>query len=145
MTVVHVDRTAMNFATLDLNLLRVFDAMMEERSTTRAGDRLGVTQSAVSHSVARLRDLFGDELFIRTPFGMEPTPRARSLAPRLRAGLLQLHAALAEEVFDPATSTRRFTLLANAYACAVLLPAVLARLRTGRQASPCGCGPAWAT
>ena len=67
----------MNFATLDLNLLRVFDAMMEERSTTRAGDRLGVTQSAVSHSVARLRDLLGDELFIRTPAGMEPTPRAQ--------------------------------------------------------------------
>jgi len=125
-----VERTAMKFATLDLNLLRVFDAMMEERSTTRAGDRLGVTQSAVSHSVARLRDLLGDELFIRTPAGMEPTPRARSLAPRLRAGLLQLHAALAEKVFDPATSTRRFNLIANPYACAVLLPAVLAHLRT---------------
>ena len=120
----------MNFATLDLNLLRVFDAMMEERSTTRAGDRLGVTQSAVSHALARLRDLLGDELFTRTPDGMEPTARARSLAPRLRAGLLQLHAALAEEVFDPATSNRRFALLANPYACAVLLPAVLARLRT---------------
>ena len=119
-----------NFASLDLNLLRVFDAVMEERSTTRAGDRLGVTQSAVSHALARLRDLLRDELFIRTPSGMEPTPRARSLAPRLRAGLLQLHAALAEEVFDPAVSNQRFTLLANPYACAVLLPAVLARLHT---------------
>ena len=119
----------MNFATLDLNLLRVFDAVMDERSTTRAGERLGVTQSAVSHALARLRDLLGDELFIRTPAGMEPTPRARSLAPRLRDGLLQLHAALAGEVFDPASSTRRFTLLANPYACAVLLPAVLAHLR----------------
>ena len=121
----------MNFATLDLNLLRVFDAIMDERSTTRAGERLGVTQSAVSHALARLRDLLGDELFIRTPAGMEPTPRARGLAPRLRDGLLQLHAALAEEVFDPASSARRFTLLVNPYACAVLLPAVLARLRGG--------------
>ena len=118
-----------NFATLDLNLLRVFDAMMQERSATRAGDRLGVTQSAVSHALARLRDVLGDDLFVRTPAGMEPTPRASQLAPRLRAGLMQLQAALAGDAFDPAASTRTFGLAANNYACAVLLPQVLARLQ----------------
>ena len=117
-----------NFSMLDLNLLRVFDAMMEERSATRAGDRLGVTQSAVSHALARLRDLLGDDLFVRTPAGMEPTPRARALAQPVRAGLLQLQAAVATGAFDPAASTRAFTLAANPYACAVLMPAVLARL-----------------
>ncbi len=118
-----------NFATLDLNLLRVFDVLMEHRSATRAGDQLGVTQSAISHALARLRDLLDDDLFLRTPAGMEPTPRAHRLAPRLRDGLLQLQAALNAETFDPLTADDTFTLAANPYACAVLLPAVLGRVR----------------
>jgi len=118
-----------NFATLDLNLLRVFDALMEHRSATRAGDQLGVTQSAISHALARLRDLLDDDLFLRTPTGMESTPRAHRLAPRLHDGLLQLQAALNAETFDSITADNTFTLAASPYACAVLLPAVLGRLR----------------
>ena len=118
-----------NFATLDLNLLRVFDALMEHRSATRAGDQLGVTQSAISHALARLRELLDDDLFLRTPAGMEPTPRARRLAPRLRDGLLQLQAALSTEAFEPLTAEGTLTIAANPYACTVLLPAVLGRLR----------------
>lgn len=119
----------MNFSTLDLNLLRVFDAMLEERSVTRAGRRLGVTQSAVSHSLARLRELLGDELFIKTTDGMVATPRARSIAPRLHAGLLQLQSSLVEDSFDPAASTHVLTLAADPYARAILLPGVIARVR----------------
>ena len=120
----------MNFATLDLNLLRVFDALMEERSVTRAGLRLGVSQSAVSHALARLRDAIGDDLFVKTPDGMAATARARAIGPRLHAGLLALQASLAEDRFDPAASTRIFSLAADPYARAIVLPGVIARVRT---------------
>lgn len=119
----------MNFSTLDLNLLRVFDAMLEERSVTRAGRRLGVTQSAISHSLARLRDLLGDELFIKTADGMVATPRARTIAPRLHAGLVQLQSSLMEDRFDPADATHLFTLAVDPYARAILLPRVIAGVR----------------
>ncbi len=79
-----------NFATLDLNLLRVFDALIEHRSATRAANQLGVTQSVISHALARLHDLLDDDLFLRTPAGMEPTLRAHCLAPRPHNALLQL-------------------------------------------------------
>lgn len=118
-----------NFANMDLNLLRVFDALFEERSVTRAGSRLCVTQSAVSHALARLRDILDDELFIKSPDGMTPTAKARAVGPRLRAGLLQLQAALAADVFDPATAEYHYTVAADAYACAVLLPSVVRRIR----------------
>ena len=75
-----------NFSSMDLNLLRVFDALFEERSVTRAGSRLHVTQSAVSHALARLSDILDDELFIKSPDGMTPTAKARAVGPRLRAG-----------------------------------------------------------
>lgn len=119
----------MNFSTLDLNLLRVFDAMLEERSVTQVGRRLGVTQSAVSHSLARLREVLGDELFVKTADGMVATPRARSIAPRLHAGLMQLQSSLIEDSFDPAASTQLLTLAADPYARAILLPRVIARVR----------------
>ncbi len=118
-----------NFANIDLNLLRVFDALFEERSVTRAGSRLHVTQSAVSHALARLRDILGDELFIKSPDGMTPTAKARAVGPRLRAGLLQLQAALTTDAFDPATAEYHYTVAADAYACAVLLPGVVGRIR----------------
>ncbi len=119
-----------NFATLDLNLLRVFDALFEERSVTRAGHRLHVTQSAVSHALARLRDILGDELFIKGPDGMTPTAKARAVGPRLRAGLLELQAALTTDAFDPATTEYHYTIAADAYATAVLLPRVIGRVRS---------------
>jgi len=88
---------------LDLNLLRVFEALVEERSVTRAGARLGLTQSAISHALNRLRYVLKDELFVRGPDGMQPTERAAEIAPRLRQGLLQLQLALAPTEFIPET------------------------------------------
>jgi DNA-binding transcriptional LysR family regulator len=113
----------------DLNLLRVFEALMDERSATRAGSRLGLSQSAISHALNRLRYVLGDELFVRGPDGMQPTERAAEIAPRLRQGLLQLQLALSPSEFVPARSDRRFTVACTEYAGAVLLPALIARLR----------------
>ena len=118
-----------NLANIDLNLLRVFDALFEERSVTRAGNRLHVTQSAVSHALARLRDILGDELFIKGPDGMTPTAKARAGAPRRRAGRRQWPAALTVGPSDPATAEHRYPVAADAYACAVLLPGVVGRIR----------------
>lgn len=113
---------------LDLNLLRVFDVMLEERSVTRAGGRLGLTQSAVSHALNRLRYALNDELFIRGPNGMLPTARAVEMGPHVHAALVQLQAAIAPADFSPATSERRFVLVAGTYACAVLAPPLVSRL-----------------
>jgi DNA-binding transcriptional LysR family regulator len=121
---------SVHFDSLDLNLLKVFEALMEERSATRAGARLGLTQSAISHALNRLRYVLKDELFVRGPDGMQPTERAAEIAPRLRQGLLQLQLALAPSEFIPASSDRRFTITCTEYAGAVLIPAFLARLRT---------------
>lgn len=122
-------RAGPNFSTLDLNLLRVFDALSEERSATRAGARLALTQSAVSHALARLRDLLDDELFVKGPDGMTPTAKARAIGPKLHAALVQLQSALAHERFDPATAKHRFVVAVDPYVRAVLLPRLIARLR----------------
>lgn len=118
-----------SFSNMDLNLLRVFDALFEERSVTRAGSRLHVTQSAVSHALSRLRDILDDELFVKSPDGMTPTAKARAVGPRLRAGLLQVQAALSVDAFDPATTEHHYTIAADAYACTVLLPSIVGRIR----------------
>ena len=119
----------MNLAhNLDLNLLRVLDVLLEERSVTRTGARLGLTQSAVSHALNRLRYMLGDELFVRGPAGMQPTPRAVEMGPQVHAAPNQLQAALAPSDFDPATSERRFAVVTGAYASAILAPAVARRL-----------------
>ena len=117
------------FDSLDLNLLRVFEALMEERSATRAGSRLGLTQSAISHALNRLRHVLKDELFVRGPDGMQPTERAAEIAPRLRQGLLQLQLALAPSEFVPERTDRRFTIACTEYAGAVIVPPVIERLR----------------
>jgi len=114
---------------LDLNLLRVFDALIETRSATRAGERLGLSQSAISHALGRLRSALQDDLFVRGSDGMRATERAAEIAPRLRQGLLQLELALAPREFDPANSDRRFTITCSEYAGAVVIPALIARLR----------------
>jgi DNA-binding transcriptional LysR family regulator len=113
---------------IDLNLLRIFDVLLEERSVTRAGLRLGLSQSAVSHALNRLRYSLGDDLFVRGSAGMEPTPRAQQMGPQVRAAINQLQAALSPPDFDPAVSEGRFNLVAGAYACAVLAPALVNRL-----------------
>src|SRR5690242_11979725 len=100
---------------IDLNLLRIFDVLLEERSVTRAGSRLGLSQSAVSHALNRLRHSLGDELFARGPSGMEPTPRALQMGPQVRAAIAQLQSALLPHDFDPAVSEGRFNLVAGAY------------------------------
>ena len=112
----------------DLNLLRVFDVLLEERNVTRAGARLGLTQSAVSHALNRLRYALNDELFVRGPSGMQPTPRALEMGPQVHAALSQLQSAITLPDFDPATSERRFTIIAGAYACGVLAPPLVGRL-----------------
>jgi len=99
----------MNVQDLDLNLLRVFDAVLRDRSVTAAARHLGLTQPAVSNALARLRGSFEDELFVRTPGGMDATPFARELAEPVRQALALLESALAHGPgFDAATSTRAF-------------------------------------
>ena len=85
---------APNFRTLDLNLLRVFDEVMSERSLTRAARNLSLTQPAVSNALRRLRDALGDELVRRSGQGMEPTPQAMRLWPAVRDALRQLQHSL---------------------------------------------------
>ena len=99
----------MNVGEVDLNLLRVFDAVLRERGVTRAAQRLRLTQPAVSNALGRLRALFGDALFVRTPRGMEPTPFARELDEPVRQALALIESALAQRAgFDAASSTRAF-------------------------------------
>ena len=81
---------AINFRTLDLNLLRVFDQVMTERSLTRAANKLALTQPAVSNALRRLRTALGDDLVKRGARGIEPTPRALALWPSVQQALLQL-------------------------------------------------------
>jgi len=116
----------MNWGAFDLNLLIVFDAVMQERSVTRAGSRIGLSQPAMSHALNRLRYMLKDELFVRTPEGMVPTPRAEMLADPLRNALSEMQLALEPAAFDPAASDRRFALAVNNYAAVVLAPPLVA-------------------
>src|SRR3954469_1139873 len=90
----------MNWGAIDLNLLVVFDAVMQERSVTRAGNRLGLSQPAMSHALARLRHMLKDDLFIRSPNGMVPTPRAEQLDLPIRQALADLQQSLEPVRFD---------------------------------------------
>jgi DNA-binding transcriptional LysR family regulator len=102
---------------VDLNLLKAFDALAAERAVTRAATRIGLSQPAMSHALSRLRDLFADDLFVRTPGGMEPTARAREIAPLIAQAIEQIEAALNLGVgFDPATSAATFTAGMGEYA-----------------------------
>lgn len=115
----------MNISSINLNLLLAFEALLEERSVTRASRRAGLSQPAMSNALARLRELFGDELFTRSARAMSPTPRALELAGPIRAGLAQFRAALDERPrFDPAASSRVFRLAMTDYAELILLPAL---------------------
>lgn len=112
--------TALN--RLDLNLLRVFDAVMEERSVLRAGQRLCLTQSAVSHALARLREVLGDDLLVRTPTGMRPTARALTMAPLIREAWRSLEAAIGPPNFELSSSTRRFTIAVSDFVSLIMVP-----------------------
>ena len=116
-----------HFRNLDLNLLRVFEALLVEGSATRAGARLGLSQSAISHSLGRLRRSLDDDLFVRGPAGLQPTSRALDLAPAVQKALKLLEAAVSAPRFDPAVTERRFDVCATAYICAVLMPRLVRR------------------
>lgn len=119
----------MNFASLDLNLLRVFDAMMLELSTVRAGERIGLSQPAVSSALSRLRHALGDELFVRDGNRMLPTARAVELQGVVREALARVEDALsAATTFDPATSAQSFMMVGSDYFSTLLMPQLAARL-----------------
>ena len=100
----------MDIRAIDLNLLKAFDALTNERAVTRAAGRIGLSQPAMSHALSRLRSLFADDLFVRTPTGMEPTARAREIAPLVAAAIEHIEAALNLGIgFDPAKSAGIFT------------------------------------
>jgi len=100
----------MDIRAVDLNLLKAFDALMSERAVTRAAGRIGLSQPAMSHALSRLRGLFADALFVRTPAGVEPTAHAREIAPLISAAIEQIEAALNLGAgFDPAKSAGIFT------------------------------------
>jgi DNA-binding transcriptional LysR family regulator len=118
-----------NISNLDLNLLLVLHTVLEEGSATRAARRLHVTQSAVSNTLARLRDIFEDELVVRDGHGLTPTPRALELRPRLDALVREARAVLEPPArFDPLTSTREFSLACADYYSTIVVPALVARL-----------------
>ncbi len=110
---------------IDLNLLVVLNALIEEGSVRRAGHRLGLSQSATSHALARLRTLLGDELLVRTARGMEPTPRALRLSGRLRLALEDIEATLAPEAFDPSEARRSFHISVETYETIVILSGIV--------------------
>ena len=114
-----------NFRTLDLNLLRVFDEVMAERSLTRAARNLSLTQPAVSNALRRLRETLGDELVVREGQGMAPTPRALALWPTVREALSQLQASLSPSSFEPATATTTFVLAMADATAAELMPGLI--------------------
>ncbi len=122
-TMAHADIRAVN-----LNLLAAFDALIQERNVTRAAGAMGVTQSAMSNSLAQLRVLFEDPLFRRTPRGIEPTPRALELAEPVRRGLGFLDRALTKRSFEPRSESRTFVIATSDYVEFVLLPPLLRRL-----------------
>lgn len=119
----------MELEDIDLNLLVVFRQMLVERRVSRVAEKLGVSQPAVSNALARLRKLLGDELFLRTARGMEPTPLAEQLAESVSYALGMIHSALNQRAsFEPATSTRRFTVGMTDIGEIYFLPSLMERL-----------------
>lgn len=117
----------MQLRQLDLNLLKAFDALMDERNLTRAAERLAVTQPAVSATLNRLRDALGDPLFVRAQRGVAPTARALALAVPIKRILADIEAVLQPDVFDPTTAEFTVTISATDYALrAVVMPFVAA-------------------
>jgi DNA-binding transcriptional LysR family regulator len=118
----------MNWNAFDLNLLVVFDAAMQEKNLTRTGQRLGLSQSAVSHAIARLRHMLNDELFVRTPEGMMPTPRAERMAGPIHQALQEMRVTLESDEFEAAHASRTFMIAANNYAARAVIPHFIHRV-----------------
>lgn len=115
----------MSFLTLDLNLLRVFDAVMTEQNLTRAAGRLAMTQPAVSNALKRLREALGDDLLIRTAHGVKPTARADSLWPAVRRALTELEEAVAPRSFELAHAHATFRMAMADATAGLLLPSLV--------------------
>lgn len=114
---------AMDLNALDLNLIRVFDALWQERSASRAGQRIGLSQPAVSAALNRLRHALGDHLFVRRGNDMVPTPRAEELAPHAAAALAEMRAMMMPgPKFDPVTLERTFSFLGADFFATLFLP-----------------------
>lgn len=111
-----------DFRALDLNLLRVFDAVMAEGSLTRAADKLAITQPAVSNAMRRLRDALGDELLVRQGHGVQPTPRALTLWPAVREALDSLQQSLLPVRFDPSTAKLTLVMAMADATASILIP-----------------------
>jgi DNA-binding transcriptional LysR family regulator len=123
-----LNKTAPKLGALDLNLLVVFDAIMRDRSVTRAGHRLGLSQPAMSHALIRLRHMLKDELFVRSPNGMVPTPRAEELATPIRIALDGLQQSLEPVQFEPSKATATFRIAVDNYAAIVLVAPIAAHI-----------------
>lgn len=120
----------MELQDIDLNLLVLFNQLLVERRVSRVAENLGITQPAVSNALARLRKLLGDELFLRTPSGMEPTPYADQLAESVTYALGMIHSALNQRsTFDPSTSSRSFTVGMTDIGEIYFLPPLMEKLR----------------
>lgn len=119
----------MNIYNFDLNLLRVLDALLRERSVSRAAERLSLSQPAVSNALNRLRELLDDPLLVRVGRAMQPTPRALTLETPIRNALQQIeHSLSAGESFDPAHSRQRFRIAVTDYVELLCMPALMRRL-----------------
>jgi len=120
----HISQTEIR--RLDFTLLLVMSGLLRHRRTTIVANELGLSQSAISYALARLRAIFGDELFIRRPHGLQPTLHALELAPRIQALLIQAEEAIGlGEHFDPAMTTRAFRIAGLDYLAIVLAPPLL--------------------
>jgi len=122
---------ALNFRTLDLNLLRVFDVVMAERNLTRAAERLSLTQPAVSNALKRLREAVGEDLLTRSAHGVVPTPRAEALWPEVRSALGRLRGVLAPGEFDPAADAANFRIAMADATAALFMPSLVAQIEQG--------------
>ena len=124
----NANKFKMNFRTLDLNLLRVFDEVMMAKNITRAAETLAMTQPAVSNALRRLRAALNDELVTRSGYGITPTPRAIALWPAVREALASLQASISPDTFDSATSKQSFVLAMADATAAVLIPPLIRHL-----------------
>jgi DNA-binding transcriptional LysR family regulator len=123
-----LSKVAPKLGAIDLNLLVVFDAIMRDRSVTRAGQRLGLSQPAMSHALTRLRHMLKDELFVRSPNGMIPTPKAEELATPIRIALDGLQQSLEPVQFEPSKATATFRIAVDNYAAIVLVAPIAAHI-----------------
>ncbi|MGQ3675511.1 LysR family transcriptional regulator [Xanthobacter sp. TB0139] len=118
----------MSIQRVDLNLFRVFEAVLQYGSVSAVAREFGVTPSAISHALSRLRQAVGDELFVYGDEGMAPTPRALELAPAIRDGLGRIDEALKSPAFEPSQTARTFRLSATDYSTTIILPRLLQHL-----------------